>query len=119
MLTAHYREIVGLTVEEFEQMKASPAWPERLATAHTLPREMRAEEEYRFDAQRFTSLTTPTMLLLGSKSPQRVKAATEQIASALPHSRVVVLPGQEHIAMYTAPELILREVRGFLTGPVD
>ena len=39
VLTTHYREDAGLTPGEIEQMKSSPAWAERLASAHTLPRE--------------------------------------------------------------------------------
>ncbi|HZW03745.1 MAG TPA: alpha/beta hydrolase [Anaerolineaceae bacterium] len=116
VLTAHYREAVGMSPEEIEAMKASPAWPARLASAHTLPREMRAEEAYRFEPERFAGLDLPVMLLLGSESPPFMRESTEWIAAALPQSRVVELPGQGHIAMYSAPELFVREVKEFLTG---
>jgi pimeloyl-ACP methyl ester carboxylesterase len=36
------------------------------------------------------------------------------VAAALPDARVVVLPGQQHAAMYTAPEIFVREVVRFL-----
>jgi len=36
------------------------------------------------------------------------------VDSALPASQVVVLPGQQHIAMDTAPDLFVREVKAFL-----
>jgi hypothetical protein len=32
-------------------------------------------------------------------------------------SRIVILPGQQHIAMETAPDLLVREVSAFLPGP--
>jgi hypothetical protein len=35
----------------------------------------------------------------------------------LPDSGIVVMPGQQHIAMYTAPDLFLHEVLTFLIGP--
>jgi len=38
----------------------------------------------------------------------------EAVAVALPDSRILILPGQQHIAMYTAPELFAREVVNFL-----
>jgi pimeloyl-ACP methyl ester carboxylesterase len=38
------------------------------------------------------------------------------LASALPDSRLVVLKGQGHVAMTTAPELFLDAVLGFLTA---
>jgi hypothetical protein len=31
-------------------------------------------------------------------------------------SRIAVMPGQQHIAMNTAPDLFLDKVLGFLTG---
>jgi pimeloyl-ACP methyl ester carboxylesterase len=41
----------------------------------------------------------------------------EVVNAALPNSRIVVMPGQGHIAMDTAPDLFLREVLSFLSGP--
>jgi pimeloyl-ACP methyl ester carboxylesterase len=117
VLVAHYRESVGMRPAEFERMKSSPAWPARLAAAATLPRELRAEDGYRFDAQRFKDLHTPTLLLSGGDSPDFIKRGSDVVAAALPESRVAVMPGQEHIAMYTAPELFLDEVLAFLNGP--
>jgi pimeloyl-ACP methyl ester carboxylesterase len=116
VLTTHYREDAGLTPDEIEKVKSSPAWPERLATAHTLPREMRAEEGYRFDAQRFKGFHTQTLLLLGGDSPQGFIESTKTLDKALPDSRIAVMPGQAHIAMYTAPDLFLHEVLTFLLG---
>jgi pimeloyl-ACP methyl ester carboxylesterase len=117
VLTTLYREVVMMPFHEIEQLRASPVWAARLATAHTVPREAWAEEGYEFDAQRFKALKTPTVLLLGGDSPQSLKAPTEIIASALPNGRIVVMPGQQHIAMYTAPDLFLEEVLTFLVEP--
>lgn len=77
---------------------------------------MRALEGYRFDAERFKRLRIPTLLLLGGDSPDLEKAATEALDKALPNSRTAVLPGQQHVAMYTAPGLFAREVLSFLSG---
>ncbi len=54
------------------------------------------------------------MLLLGSDSPSFLHAATETLDSSLPNSRIVVMQGQQHIAMYTAPHLFVRNVLSFL-----
>jgi pimeloyl-ACP methyl ester carboxylesterase len=63
----------------------------------------------RFDAERFRRLRTPTLLLLGGDSVAVYRETIEQIHSMLPNSQIVVMPGQQHIAMNTAPELFLRE----------
>jgi pimeloyl-ACP methyl ester carboxylesterase len=54
------------------------------------------------------------MLLLGGDSPAFVRQAIEIVDAALPDSRVVIMPGQQHIAMDTNPELFVREVLRFL-----
>lgn len=114
VLTLHYQVDAGMTPEEIELMKASPAWPARLATAHTLPRELRAAQQYRFEARRFKDLHTPTLLLLGGENPPEVNQASETLAAALANSRVTVMPGQAHVAMYTAPDVFVQAVRTFL-----
>lgn len=113
VLREHYLKNVGMTMQEYEQMKSSPAWSMRLATAHTLPREMRGEAQYRFDAGRFQAVQTPTLLLGGSDSTQ-FNRTIDAISGALPNCKTAVMPGQGHLAMYTAPDLFLREVLGFL-----
>lgn len=116
-LTMFYREVAKLSTEDIEQLRSSPGWPARVAAAHTVPREARVEESYRFDAQRFKSLHIPTLLLLGSDSPPLLKRTTDVINTALPNSRIAVMPGQDHIAMYTAPQLFLQIVMRFLIEP--
>ncbi|MCL4261859.1 MAG: alpha/beta hydrolase [Anaerolineae bacterium] len=117
VLTTLYREVVMIPPHEIEQLKASPAWPARVASAHTVLREAQAEEQYTFDAWRFKDFHTPTLLLLGGDSPQILKAATEIIDRALPDSQIAIMPRQQHTAMYTAPDLFLNEVLTFLIGP--
>jgi hypothetical protein len=36
------------------------------------------------------------------------------VHGALPTSRIVVLPGQQHVAINTAPELFVRELVAFV-----
>jgi pimeloyl-ACP methyl ester carboxylesterase len=114
VLRTLYREIGGLSQQEFEEMRLSPAWPERLAAAKTVPRELRVEQEYRFKAQRFMILSTPTQLLTGSESPPMLRASTETLSLALPNSRTFMFLGEGHIAMYTAPDLFVEAIVPFL-----
>lgn len=108
------REIARVSEDEITAVRSSPAWQVVIAVAHTIVYEVRAVEGYVFDPGRFRSLTTPTLLLLGSESPPYLKAATEAVAAALPHSRLAILSGQGHLAMHTDPDLFLREVVQFL-----
>lgn len=114
MLTTFLREVVRMPDDAYRIFRSSPAWPARIAAAHTLPRELRAHAAYSFDAARFRALATPTLLLLGGASPLVFRASIELLAATLPASRTAVLAGQQHTAMDTAPELFAREVLAFL-----
>jgi pimeloyl-ACP methyl ester carboxylesterase len=114
VLIKHYRDNVGMGEHEISQLRESPAWSERIAAAHTVPRELKAFAHYNFDAQRFKDFQTPTLLLRGSDSPPFIKNATETVNQALSNCQIGVLSGQQHIAMYTAPKLLFNAVVQFL-----
>lgn len=116
VVVALLRDLAGLTEEQLARSKADPSWTGRVAAAHTVVRETREEESYRFDAARFAALAVPTLLLLGSETTPDLAASTTLLAEHLPGARVVTMAGQGHVAMLTAPELFADEVLGFLRG---
>jgi len=114
VLSAFLREVVRMPPGEIETLRRLPAWQSRLAAAHTLPRELRMHVDYRFDMDQIAKLDIPALLMIGGESPKFFRACIDALNSAMPNSRVVVLPGQGHAAMDTAPELFVREVEAFL-----
>ena len=104
----------GLDPDALEQLRASPVWPGRVAAAHTIARELRAEESYQPDPEALSSHSIPVLLLLGSESPEWAKKGTALVQSLLPDSRVAVLEGEGHIAILTAPQLVADQVARFL-----
>lgn len=68
-------ELAGLTPEELALSRADPSWPGRVAAAHTVVREVRAVEAYRFEPGRFTFLAVPTLLLDGGERPPLTSSA--------------------------------------------
>ena len=111
----HAFRLFGLTPAELEQLRASPTWSARVAAAHTVAREIRAEEAYRVDPERFRDFAAPTLLLLGEESPDWAREGTEQIRAIVPGARIAILRGQGHVAIMTAPELVADEVARFLS----
>jgi len=111
------REVVRMPDHELAVYRTLPPWKVRVALAHTIPRELVLDRSYRFEADRFAGLRIPALLLLGGDSPPVFRQAMAMIDASLPDSRIAVLPGQQHVAMDTAPELFLREVMTFLVGP--
>jgi pimeloyl-ACP methyl ester carboxylesterase len=108
------REVAHMSEDELALYRRSPLWTERLPLAITIAREMTIEQTVRFDTARFAGLTIPMLLLLGGDSPAIYREGVEMIAAALPHSQIVQLPGQQHIAHHTAPDLLVKEVQRFL-----
>jgi len=109
------REIAGLSLEDVEVLRRLPVWQARVAAAHTIPRELRAFERYRFDPRRFRDLGVPALLLGGGESPSYMKVANQTVNRALPDSRIVVMPRQGHAAMDTGTDLFTKQVLRFLT----
>lgn len=113
VLVSFMSAFVGMPPAQIETLRASPAWAGRLAAAHTLPREARGIGEYELEPGRLATLSVPVLLLLGGDSPAFFRDGTARLEAALPDVRKVVMPGQQHIAMDTAPELVAEAVRGF------
>jgi pimeloyl-ACP methyl ester carboxylesterase len=95
-------------------MQKSPVWDDRVKSAPTIPRELSLIETSDFDTERFTELRIPTLLILGGDSPPFARQVMDILNSAIPNSEIVILPGQQHIAHYTNPELLAEEILKFL-----
>lgn len=118
-LVTFLREAPRYSPEEIAMQRARPNWSNRLAFAHTLPRELQAVHHYKFDPERVAGLQLPALLLLGNESPSFFRATIEALHAALPVSEKVVLQGQHHNALEAAPELFADVVRRFLSDHVD
>lgn len=115
-LVRFLRDIAGVPPTELDALRSAPNWLDRVKAVHTVLREERARKTYVFEGSRFSQLTTPTLLLLGSETAALHRDATAALDDALPDSHVVVLEGQAHAAMNTAPELFADELLAFIYG---
>ncbi len=113
VVSVFMREVVRMPPQALAALKSSPVWPARVTAAHTLPRELRAVDAYRLDAARLAALASPVRLLLGGDSPPFFGEAIARLQQALPNAQTVVLPDQQHIAIDTAPDLLVDAVLAF------
>jgi pimeloyl-ACP methyl ester carboxylesterase len=113
VVRALFAEIAGFPPHEMELLTSSPMWPGRVAAAHTIPREARAEESYRLPADQVSKLSIPVLLLLGGDSPPLAARVNAMLQKTLPNARTVTMPGQQHIAMDTGPDLLVGAILGF------
>jgi len=82
-------------------MPLMPAWGKLKALAHTLPYDLTimdgGQQGRPLQADRWASLTAPTLVIAGGKSPAWLQNATRALAQALPGASHQTLPGQTHI----------------------
>jgi pimeloyl-ACP methyl ester carboxylesterase len=80
-------------------------------------RELEAMDAMSPDMETYRSLSCPSMLLVGSLSPEHpMLGASRALAAVLPGVRVEHLAGQGHGAMRGAPEKVARLIGSFLAG---
>jgi pimeloyl-ACP methyl ester carboxylesterase len=109
------REAVKMPEHELSRYRQLPMWQRRITIVPTIPREEAIDTTYHFEPERFARLQTPTLLFQGSDSPDLFKNTTTRLHNVLPNSRIVIFPGQQHIAMDLEPEMFVREVEKFLS----
>ena len=107
-------DILEMTEEEIDAFRSSPLWPTRLAAAHTIPRECRAEDGWQYQPGQFAALTAPTLLLAGSDSVPVVRASTDRAAAAIPNAEIYELQGHGHFAHKTDPVMVSSVIRQFI-----
>jgi len=117
LIVTMLRDVAGIPEATIDILRRQAYWATRVAVAHTVLRELRADERYRLDAARLGRIRAPTTLFLGGNSPPFYQDATHLLTEMIPDSRVHVLPGQEHAAMDTAPKRFTGAVLSALTEP--
>lgn len=100
--------------QQLQLLRKLPAWEGRVQAAHTLVRELEYAPTYRFEPERIARITVPTLLLAGGDSLAPVQAGMRLLHDTIPGSALLVMPGQQHIAMDTGTQLFLDAVVGFL-----
>lgn len=105
---------VGYSDEEIDQLTTEEFWRVGMEAAPTITRELRALNAYRFDPDRFSTLTVPTGLVSGSESPTLFQTSTMSLNRELSNSCIITLAGQTHEALSTAPDLFVEKVTMFL-----
>jgi pimeloyl-ACP methyl ester carboxylesterase len=107
-------EMLQIPLAAIDRLRTTPAWTSQMAAAHTISRELRSSDAYGADPNALKAITAPTLFLLGSESLASFKTTTETLHALLANSQIKILPGQQHSAMLTAPDLFAKEVFRFL-----
>lgn len=112
-------EVLEMSQGDVAEMKASPLWAMRLASAATLAREGRTEEGWRWRPGHFSSITAPVHMLTGSDSPEPLARCTALAAHAIPGVEVHTLAGHGHLAHVTDPAMVAGMIRSMCWATED
>jgi pimeloyl-ACP methyl ester carboxylesterase len=108
-------EIIGLTGEQVDALRSAPLGYDIMPiVSATLPREALALASVDLTALA-GAVAVPVLLILGDASPPWAGEITRELTAALPESTVIVLPGQDHLAVDSAPELLARALTEFFS----
>lgn len=91
------KDMVGAPSAIVLMMRAMPwIWRKLSAVAHTLPYDAAVMTAFRIPRARFAGIRVPVMVMNGSKTDPRLRAAARAIADAIPGGRHRELTGMTH-----------------------
>jgi pimeloyl-ACP methyl ester carboxylesterase len=113
-----FMKAVGAPGFAIFMMRLMPAWSKLKAVAHTLPYDTAIVSENQrgkpLPARRWESVTSPTLVADGGKSPAWLRNGMKSLAELLPNATYQTLPGQTHMLK---PEAIAPVLVDFFKNP--
>jgi pimeloyl-ACP methyl ester carboxylesterase len=107
------RQGVGIPAVFVAMMRIMPAWSKLKAVAPTVIYDAVIVDDYQkgrpLPSDRWTSVTMPTLVAVGGKSPDWMRNAMRALADVLPNARHSTLEGQTHIVKPEALAPVLVE----------
>lgn len=107
-----FLRLVGVPGFFIALMRLMPMWSKLKAVAHTIPYDGAIVQDNQrgkpLPANRWTSVTVPTLVMDGGKSPGWIRQANRSLANVLPNAKHCTLDGQTHMvkAEALAPALV-------------
>ncbi|WP_026877810.1 alpha/beta fold hydrolase [Jiangella gansuensis] len=97
-------------------MKLTPVWRKLKAVAHTIPNDFRVLGDTGtgkpLPTDRWASVTMPTLVMDGGKSPAYMRNSQRQLADVLPNAEHRTLPGQTHMVKAGVQAPVITEFLG-------
>jgi pimeloyl-ACP methyl ester carboxylesterase len=108
---------VGVPAVFLAMMRFTSVWSKLKAVAHTLPYDGALVQDYQrgqpLPAGRWPSVTMPTLVMDGGKSPAWIRNAARSLAAVLPNAQYRTLEGQTHMVK---PDVHAPVLEAFYSG---
>jgi pimeloyl-ACP methyl ester carboxylesterase len=105
---------------ELAAYRANPVWPQRVAAAPTIVREMAAELDPVASLEVLGDVRQPVLQVLGGESIAVFRDGVAALDDRLADGLVVIIPGAKHAAHHTHLNAVVEATTAFLApGPSD
>ena len=108
------RHGLRLEPQTIEALRARTDWPGLLRRGLAWLRELDEINQLPTDVERYRAIDTPTLLIYGTATQPRRRAAVEALGGAMPNAQVIGVTGHAHDVANTAAEDVASAVIGFL-----
>lgn len=108
-----FLSVVGLPADVVARVRASAAWPDLTAMAHTLAYDNAVLGLGPVPVERLAAVAARVMVIDGGASPLFLRNAARAVAAALPRGRHRTLTGQTH---EVAPQVLAPMLEDFFTA---
>jgi pimeloyl-ACP methyl ester carboxylesterase len=105
----YQREAVGIPADVVTQLRHAPFRPALEAVAHTLVYDAAIIGDLTLPSELIASITTPTIVIDGEKSPPLMRSAAQAVADTLRNGRRSTLAGEGHDISPDVTAAVLRE----------
>ena len=114
MFETFLAEVIGMTPADIAAYRANPVWPDRVAAAPSILRELDAESSPAAGLDALGAVKIPVLQILGGDSRPAFRRATQALDERLAEGHVVVIEGAKHAAHHTHAPRFVAEVEAFL-----
>jgi pimeloyl-ACP methyl ester carboxylesterase len=108
------RHALRLEPQAIDALRARTDWPGLLRRGLAWLRELDEINQLPTDVERYRAIETPTLLIYGTATQPRRRAAVEALGGAMPNAQVIAVTGHGHDVANTAAEDVASAVVGFL-----
>ena len=105
----------GVTAEELQEMRKSPAWPELVDRALCEYAAIEAMEALPPGFERYAGIAVPTQLIVGSESQTNLIEMSYALEKTIAGAEVFLLEGYTHIANDLIPDRIADGIHAFVS----
>ena len=108
------RDMTHMSEQQLADLRSTPVWKAIVPLAPTWIRELEEMQKLTVGVSRFSKMSSPTLLLVGTETAPHHIEASNALQKTLPNARTVRFAGQAHDAHLFATEQLAKAISDFM-----